>query len=250
MGQATLLVVADDDAVRAHMKDILSDEGWTILTAASAEGMFEVLGDHSVDLITLDLNIQNHRRLDLAQEARQMRNVPVIAVIEDISPDERVLGLESGIDEFIMKPYHLREVVLRIRRTLDLYERDIVYHDAVAFDHSIFDMKHRMIIPRDGDPVELTTMEWTLFSLFIQHPGRILSRDEISRRLFGRDWSPNDRSVDGHVTRLRHKMQPNGDEPYLIQSVRGIGYVFSGDVQEKTHVPSGFAARKSDDRRQ
>ena len=113
---------------------------------------------------------------------------------------------------------------------LERYQKTVEPPSRVLFDHSELDLKHKVARHLDGSPLDLTEMELKLLELFVRHPHRVLSRDEISNALHGRDWSPYDRTIDGHVARLRRKIETPGEAPLLIKSVRGVGYVFSGDV--------------------
>ncbi|KAA9006709.1 response regulator transcription factor [Histidinibacterium aquaticum] len=230
MSEITVLVVDDEPAVRETLRSGLIMEGWTVLEAWDRETLFEQLRDHEVDVVTLDLNLGEEDGLGIAVDLRNERNIPVLMISGRNQPFDRVQGLESGADDYIVKPFLIREVVLRIRRTLERYRGPVQSPAKLQFDHSELDLEHRVARHLDGTPLELTGMELKLLELFLLHPGRVLTRDEISNALYDRDWSPYDRSIDGHVARLRRKIEVPGDEPMLIRSVRGVGYVFSGDV--------------------
>ncbi len=154
------------------------------------------------------------------------------------TPLDRVTGLEHGADDYITKPFHIREVVIRVRRVLATYgligESPLRASEPrhIFFDGFLFDSRKREVRTSGGAHLELTETEVQLLELFLRYPGRVLSRDEITRLLRGHDWSPLDRMVDGHVSRLRRKVDAEGeDEPRLIKSVRGVGYVFTGEVK-------------------
>ena len=231
MDKATILVVDDESEVRRVLRAGLEGEGWSVLEARNRAELFAALDGNHVDLVTLDLMLGQEDGLDLARELRMQRNVPILMISARTDPFDRVRGLESGADDYIVKPFHIREVILRIRNTLDRYSHAVGGNHTVVFDHSAFDLRRRLVERLDGTPVDLTGIELQLLELFVRHPGRVLSRDDISRALHGRDWSPYDRTIDGHVARLRRKVEPGGDEPTLIRSVRGVGYVFTGEVK-------------------
>ena len=206
-------------------------EGYRVLEAGDRMKMLDVVQTESVDLVTLDLMLGREDGLEIARTLRATRNIPILMITGKSSPLDRVAGLESGADDYIVKPFHIREVILRIQKALDTYGHEIESQNSLLFDHTAFDPKRRVVKHLDGSSVELTGIELGLLELFIRHPGRILSRDEISRTLFGRDWEPLDRTIDGHVSRLRQKIELPDEGPSLIRSVRGVGYVFAGDVR-------------------
>jgi DNA-binding response OmpR family regulator len=225
----TLLVVDDEQSVRETLRAGFEGEGWTVLEASDSATAIKLLEHHPVDLITLDLFLRDEDGFVLAAELRARRNIPVLIISGGGQPFDRVKGLELGADDYVVKPFHIREVILRVNRILDNY-RNAVEVDVVAFDNFQFDMRRRQVTDGNGALVDLTGMELDLLELFVRHPGRVLTRDDISHALFEREWSPHDRTIDGHIARLRRKIEPPGDAPSLIRSVRGIGYAFSTDV--------------------
>ncbi len=232
----TILIVDDEAEVRATLRDGLTAEGWDVIEAADRSSMMAAIEENSIDLVTLDLRLGQEDGLDLATELRARKNIPILVITGLGDPFDRVRGLERGADDYIVKPFHVREVVLRIRHVLSRYRREIGDDQTVTFDHSAFDLQRKTVQHLDGVEIKLTGIEMRILELFVRHPGRVLSRDDISRAVHGRDWTPFDRTIDGHVARLRRKIEPPGQEaPQLIRSVRGVGYVFTGDV---AHSPS------------
>jgi DNA-binding response OmpR family regulator len=128
---------------------------------------------------------------------------------------------------------------MRINQVLRRYELEENNHpgdipEKIDFDHCVFDTRKRAVHKIGGDDLDLTETELRLLEIFVRRPGRVLSRDDISLSLRGQEWSPLDRTIDGHVARLRRKIEPESDSPNLIKSVRGVGYVFTGDVKPVT----------------
>ncbi|WP_456710035.1 response regulator transcription factor [Bradyrhizobium sp. USDA 4452] len=230
--QKTVLVIDDDPEVRAVLTSGLAAEGFVVNKAESREAAIKQLEQSTVDLITLDIGLGQDDGLQLAREIRTMINVPILIITGRAEPIDRVRGLEHGADDYVTKPFHIREVILRVRTLLDRYddtrENQRSVPDAYTFDHAILDLRRRALRRLNGEVIDLTETEIKLLELFLRHPSRVLSRDEINTYLRGRDWSPLDRSLDGHVARLRRKLEPLSDEPHLIKSVRGVGYVFCG----------------------
>ncbi len=233
-----ILIVDDEPVIRALLREGLEEEGFRTSEAASRESLYAALRKGDISLITLDIGLGKADGLELALEVRRTLNVPIVMISGRSDPSERVRGLEHGADDYIVKPFHMAEVVLRVRNILRRYSG---VTDALTnltqrprgqyrFPNGILDTQKRELRDYRGHPLALTDTEFQILELFVQYPNRILSRDEIMRRLRGRDWTPEERVLDGHIARLRRKLAPLPGTPQLIKSVRGIGYVFIGDV--------------------
>ncbi|MBE9638787.1 response regulator transcription factor [Salipiger mangrovisoli] len=248
MGLVTILIVDDERGVRDAMRAAFETQGWNVCECHDRQCMFETLNSRSIDLITLDIVLGNEDGLELAKELRKTWNIPILMISGKATPEDRVIGLEYGADDYITKPFHIKEVILRVRKTLDIYQREISTQSNIVFDHSQFDAQRGVLTHLDGSLVDLTWFEQRLLALFLQHPGRILTRDELSQALRGRDWSPEDRTLDGHVARLRRKIESKVSGPeMLIRSVRGIGYVFTGQVRTTREQTAPPAPDRNDD---
>ena len=235
----TVLVVDDEPRVRTVLRRALETEGFSILEASSREEAIELFGETPVDLVTLDLKLGHSDGLQLAREMRAIRNTPLVMITGKDNQIDRIVGLEHGADDYIVKPFNVRETMLRVHNVLKRYETPLGPSDngdrasgwrVRAFNHCVLDLVKRELQTIDGDLIDLTDAEFRLLALFVENPARVLSRDELARTVQGRDWSPLDRTVDGHVARLRRKLEGSTDEPRLIKSVRGVGYVFAGEV--------------------
>ncbi len=232
-----ILVVEDDHEICRLLKSAFEDAGYPVTQVHDRVSMLECLERLPIKLITLDIMLGNDDGLALAQETRARHNIPIIMISGLGRPLERVKGLEHGADDYIAKPFHLTEVLWRVERTLNRYysvsppigeaDEDL---PRFAFDHLYFNPTQRELRIGNGAPILLTPREFQLLRLFIENAGRILSRDEITRALKGTEWSPLERSIDGHVARLRAKLEPSTEFPVFIRSVRGVGYVFAGRV--------------------
>jgi two-component system, OmpR family, response regulator len=228
--QKTILVVDDDPDGRRVLMSGLAPEGFAVIEAGSREAAISHLRRSRADLVTLDIGPGQEDGLEVAREIRTIANVPILVITERAAPIDRVRGLEQGADDYVVKPFHIREIVLRVRALLKRYDnsgddRRVVAH-ALSFDRAILDLRRRELRGLDGKVVDITETEFRLLELFLRHAGKVLSRDEINSFLRGRDWSPLDRTLDGHVARLRRKIEPLADEPHVIRSVRGVGYLF------------------------
>lgn len=157
---------------------------------------------------------------------------------------DRVVGLELGADDYIAKPFQLREVVARIRAVLRRYQSlEAVASPAApesggkdqrfAFGEFTLSIPRRQLVKDDGDEIELTTAEFNMLVMFLERPNRVLSRDNIMDILKGNDWSPVDRSIDALVVRLRRRIEADNKTPKYIKTVRGVGYVFAGEIRKR-----------------
>ncbi|MGB0084383.1 MAG: response regulator [Rhodomicrobiaceae bacterium] len=236
-----ILVVDDDPEVRMLLRRCLERESYAVSEAQNGDELFAELERHPVNLITLDLALGGEDGLELARRIRAKRNVPIVMISGKGDTIDRVVGLELGADDYISKPFHLREVLARVRAVLRRYETGSqdASHPAgehpvrgrYHFDGYVLDTSRRELVGADGAIRELTTAEFNLLEILVQRPGRVLSRDNIMDLLKGCDWSPVDRTIDNLVARLRKKVEPDADTPGLIKTVRSIGYVFTAEVR-------------------
>jgi DNA-binding response OmpR family regulator len=233
-----ILVVDDDAEVRALLRKCLEREGFGVEEAANGAQMHACIEQHPISLITLDLTLGGEDGLDLAREVRAKRNIPIIMITGKGDTIDRVVGLELGADDYITKPFQLREVLARVRAVLRRYGTTEApaadtapAHERYGFEDMVIDITCREIGRTGGTTPELTTAEFNLLEIFVKRPHRVLSRDNIMDLLKGHDWSPLDRSIDALVGRLRKKIEPDPDHPRLIKTVRGIGYAFTADAK-------------------
>jgi DNA-binding response OmpR family regulator len=234
--KAHILVVDDEPQVVALLCEGFEVEGFAVSEATNKAELAHYLDSEKVDLITLDLGLPDEDGLLLARKVRAKHNVPIIMITGRNSPADRLTGLEFGADDYIVKPFLMREVILRARTVLSRYEslrRDGPmpgsHQERYVFEGGILDVRKRELETIDGTLVAVPAIELQLLTMFLRHPQRVLSRDEITQVIYGRDWSPHDRGLDVHITRLRKKIQ-KGDNR-LIMSVRNVGYVFTGEVE-------------------
>lgn len=239
--QQTILIVDDEPQVRELLRTGLEAEGFHILEAADGRQAMEHIARHDVSLITLDLKLGGEDGLKFARELRMARNTPIIMITGKGDAIDRIVGLELGADDYIPKPFLMREVVARIRAVLRRYVgsvpaamssgSDDAADERYAFDGWTVDIARREVHDPAGQRRDLTTAEFNLLVVFLHKPGRVLSRDELMDLLKGHEWTPMDRSIDALVARLRKKLEPESERPMLVKTVRGIGYVFAGSVK-------------------
>ena len=238
---ATILVVDDDAEVRALLRRCFELEGYQVTEAKDGNELRSRMQEHRTTLITLDLTLGGEDGLALAREIRSADNIPIVMITGKSDPIDRIVGLELGADDYITKPFHLREVLARVRAVLRRYEPTLqVKPDpqsaepdqrGFAFDRFELRSAKREVTELGGKVVDLTTAEFNMLQMFVERPSCVLSRDNIMDLLKGHEWSPLDRSIDSLIARLRKKIEADGDNPRLIKTVRGIGYVLAVDVK-------------------
>ncbi|OYX09818.1 MAG: DNA-binding response regulator [Rhizobiales bacterium 32-66-8] len=236
--QHHILIVDDDAPVRRLLRRCLEDEGYRVSEAMDQPGVDRILAD-GVDLITLDLNLGRTDGLAIARAVRQGSDVPIIMITGKGDMIDRVVGLELGADDYIAKPFHLREVLARIRSVLRRGAARTVPAAGpqsaaqARFDGFVLDFDRRELTGTDGHLQRLTSGEFDLLALFVRHPHRVLSRDQIMDLLKGHDWTPNDRSIDNQIARLRKVIELEPGQPRLLKTVRGAGYSFTPERLER-----------------
>ena len=234
-----ILIVDDELEVRAMLRAALAPEGFCISEAGSGAEMMDAIRIAAPDLITLDLKLNGEDGLRLARELRACSNVPIVIITGKSDIIDQVVGLELGADDYITKPFHMREVLARIRAVLRRYAGDPApagqacgaTSERYEFDGWLLDLTRRELRMPSSAVCELTAAEFEFLTILVRRPRRVLSRDNIMDLLKGRDWSPLDRTIDGLVARLRRKIEPENERPRLIKIVRGVGYAFGSEVK-------------------
>jgi two-component system phosphate regulon response regulator OmpR len=240
--QPHILVVDDERRIRTMLNRYLSDEGFRVSEAADGVAMREILDRDPVDLVLLDLVMPGEDGLSLARHIRQRSDVPVIMLTGKGELIDRVVGLEAGADDYIAKPFHLREVLARIRTVMrrvhpqpgsaapQASPSKEATGDTLVFQDWRFDLLKRELRRPSGDLVPLTAGEFDLLRVFARNPNRVLDRDHLMTLVKGRDWAAFDRAIDTQVVRLRKKIEPDPQNPQLIKTVRSAGYIFATSV--------------------
>jgi DNA-binding response OmpR family regulator len=240
LGPKHILVVDDEAAIRTLLRECFELEGFRVSEARDGREADAAIAAQPVDLVALDLNLNGESGFDVARRIRARCNLPIIMITARADVIDRVLGLELGADDYITKPFHLREVTARARAVLRRYESGAAAGQAAAgtgdvrfaFDRWVLDLARREFKSVSGEVQELTTAEFDMLTMFLRRPGRVLSRDNIMDLLKGQDWSPLDRTIDSLVMRVRKKIELDPATPTLLKTVRGVGYVFAAEVRK------------------
>jgi DNA-binding response OmpR family regulator len=236
-----ILVVDDEPEIRRLLRTCFEREGYAVAEAADAASTRAALEHDTVSLVTLDLSLGQEDGLCLAREIRARHDVPIVMVSGKGDTVDRIVGLEIGADDYISKPFNLREVLARVRSVLRRHEGSnrtalampSPAHEVYEFADWTMDVTSRELKDEKGTLRELTTAEFNLLEIFVRRPHRALTRDEIMDLLKGHDYSPLDRSIDALVSRLRRKIDSGPGTSAKIKSIRSIGYMFACDVVRK-----------------
>ncbi len=233
---ATVLVVDDDENQRWMVKTYLQKHGFTVLTADGGGAMREQIAQQRVDVVLLDVTMPGEDGFTLARFLREHHSVGIIMLTASTELLDRVLGLEIGADDYVTKPFEPRELMARIkallRRMADNSPRLSAGSEETAElplgDFKI-DVKARALLDKNGDSVELTSMEFDLLRVFSENPGRVFTRDNLLELANKDENSSFDRSIDSRIGRIRKKIEIDPSKPAIIKTVRGVGYVYPGN---------------------
>ncbi|MDX7920742.1 two-component system response regulator TorR [Aeromonas media] len=231
-----ILVVEDDAVTREKLTGYFEREGYRVTAVENGQEMRAVLAEQTVDLVMLDINLPGEDGLLLTRELRARSTVGIILVTGRSDAVDRIVGLEMGADDYVTKPFELRELLVRVKNLLwrislaaAAPSEPVVADDAVRFGPWRFDIPRRQL-SKDGVPVRLTKAEYEVLVAFVAHPGRVLSRERILTLISHRGDGPSDRTIDVLIRRLRGKMELDPRDPQLFVTVHGEGYLFAGEL--------------------
>ncbi len=228
MNNVTVLVIDDEENILNLVTAYLQAEGYTVHTAMDGLTGLKAAQKLKPNLIVLDIMLPGMNGLDLLQQLRRESDVYVIMLTAKSEETDKVIGLSLGADDYLTKPFSPRELVARIKAALRRYgtqNGNAANSQVLAFEHLRIDVDARRVW-KDDQPVELTTIEFDLLHALAEHPGRVLSREQLLERVWGYDFYGEDRVVDVHLGHIRKKIETNPSRPELIVTVRGVGYRF------------------------
>jgi two-component system phosphate regulon response regulator PhoB len=223
---ARLLVVEDDDTIRETVCEAMEMEGFTVTAATNGQSAWDLLNRHHYDLVVLDLMLPGINGLDLCRQLRQSESPPLILVVSARDTEtDRVLGLEVGADDYLIKPFGMRELVARCRALLRRLRTPVAATTSVEhFDLLLYPGECR--VSRAGFDLRLSPKEYRLLELFMQHPKRVWSREQLIEQVWGVDYIGDSKTVDVHIRWLREKIEDDPSNPSKLVTVRGFGYRF------------------------
>lgn len=233
-----ILIVEDELVTRNTLKSIFEAEGYSVFEANDGMEMHKILSGHKINLVIMDINLPGKNGLLLARELREHANVALMFLTGRDNEVDKILGLEIGADDYITKPFNPRELTIRARnllsRTMNLSgapaeERKLV--DNYRFNGWELDINSRSLINPNGESYKLPRSEFRAMLHFCENPGKIQTREELLKKMTGRDLKPHDRTVDVTIRRIRKHFESIPDTPEIIATIHGEGYRFCGDLE-------------------
>lgn len=230
MAHSKILVVDDDKKTVNLVKLYLEKDGYQVLTAYDGQQALEVARQKQPELIVLDLMLPEVDGLDVCRILRAESRIPIIMLTARTTEQDKLLGLDLGSDDYVTKPFSPRELMARVRAVLRrVGEEEHKGPPEVRFGDLVVDFIRHQAQLR-GEPVYLTPKEFKLLEILVKEPGRAFTRLELLDRVFGFDYEGLERTVDVHVMNLRKKIESDPSRPIYIQTVYGLGYKFTEDV--------------------
>lgn len=238
-----VLAVDDEDAILSLLDVSLSYEGYDVLTATTVAKFRKLTAENEVDIFLIDVGLTDGNGFSLVKELRQSSKAGIIMLSGRTSETDHVVGLEIGADDYVTKPFRVRELAARInavyRRTAARRQETAISTDVrpaqsegpsvdYSFDGYKLSTSARRIWGAQGQEIVLTTAEFDLLSALLRRRGQVLDRDQLMNALKGRDWESYDRAIDGLISRLRHKLPASNPSAHFIRTVHGVGYSFTG----------------------
>ncbi len=225
----TILVVDDEKKIVTVLKGYLEQAGFRVVTAADGQLALTTFRHARPDLVVLDLMLPGIDGLDVCRALRRESSVPIIMLTARAEEADRLIGLELGADDYVVKPFSPREVVLRVRAVLRRVEGEVAASEVLQAGGITLDLAaHQATVA--GRLMELTPMEFELLAVFVRSPGRTFTRTQLLQQIQDRPLEGFDRSIDVHVRNIRAKIEPDPKNPRYILTVYGVGYKLAEDV--------------------
>ena len=236
-GNGRILIVDDDPSVREMLAEYLGTHGYEVAQADRGTAMREAIEKSLPDIVLLDVNLPGEDGLSLARFMRERLDVGIIMVTGASGVADRVAGLEVGADDYVVKPFDLRELRARVKSLIRRRQSRPAAAPAgepsaarrasrIRVGACALDLDAHQLFAADGGEIPLTTMEYELLKAFVERPNQVLNRDQLLSLTRNRDWEPFDRSIDIRIARVRRKIEADPEHPEAIRTVRGAGYMF------------------------
>jgi len=228
-----ILIVEDEHKIARMVQAYLARDGYRVEVAFDGVQGWDMFRSLEPDLVVLDLMLPHRSGLDLAQKMRSASTVPIVMLTARAEEADRVAGLEMGADDYVTKPFSLRELAARVRAVLRRVDAEPTSEVLEAGPLAV-DLAAREVRV-DGQAIELTPTEFELLAYLVQHPGRALSRRELMEAIQERSYASLTRTIDSHMKNLRYKIETDPREPQYILTVHGVGYKFRREVDGPCH---------------
>lgn len=233
MQTPNILIVEDEVVTRTTLRSLFEAEGYSVHEAEDGEQMHEHFENHNINLVIMDINLPGKNGLILARELRDKKNVGLIFLTGRDNDVDRILGLEIGADDYLTKPFNPRELTIRARNLLARTTNSAEDEDLpskVSFNGWVLDGDSRSLISPSGNEFRLPRSEFRALHLFLNNPGKILTREQLILEMTGRELRANDRTVDVTIRRIRKHFESEPSDEDLIVTIHGEGYRFCGSV--------------------
>ena len=223
-----ILIVEDEPAMVQGLRDNFEYEGYEVISAADGmDGLNRAIADQP-DLVVLDVMMPKMSGLDVCKQLKARKpSMPIIMLTARGQEIDKVVGLELGADDYVTKPFSIRELMARVKAVLRRASPQAATAEVYRFSDVEVNVRSNEVL-RGGQPVELSSKEFALLAYFVAHPAETLSRDRLLDAVWGYENYPTTRTVDAHIVHLRQKLEPNPEEPRFILTVHGSGYKFVG----------------------
>ena len=228
----TVLVVEDEARIATLVADYLRAAGFNTILASDGEAALRQARSESPDLIVLDLGLPKRDGLDVIRDIRKYSEAPIIILTARGDETDRIVGLELGADDYVVKPFSPKELVARVRAIFRRAERSATPSDVIRAADVEIDTRRLRVTVR-GKVVDLTATEMQLLSLLASEPGRVFTRGQLLDAIRGVAFESYERAIDGHIKNIRRKIEPEPSRPVYIQTVYGVGYRFTDQFREE-----------------
>jgi two-component system, OmpR family, alkaline phosphatase synthesis response regulator PhoP len=222
----TILVVEDDRAIARLVRDYLEGAGFAVLMAGDGEAALQTARSTKPDLVVLDLGLPGRDGIDVIRELRRTSAVPIVVVTARGDETDRIVGLELGADDYVVKPFSPKELVARVRAVLRRAEAAPPAAEVIRVADLELDIP-RLRATVGGRPVDLTPTEFQLLATLARQPGRVFTRGQLLAAVHGVTIESYERAIDAHIKNIRSKIEPNPGAPRYVQTVYGVGYRFA-----------------------
>lgn len=229
-----ILVVDDEQKIVDVVKAYLEKEGFEVITAMDGETALNIFKKETIHLIVLDLMLPKISGEEVCNRIRSTSSVPIIMLTAKADEEERIEGISIGADDYLTKPFSVRELVVRVRALLRRSYRDVApLADILSFNNGDLEIDiKKMIVKKQGKTIGLTTNEFKVLTILLINPGQVFSREQLVEKAFGIDYEGFDRTVDTYIKNIRQKIEDNPKEVKYITTVYGTGYKFISNVSE------------------
>ncbi|WP_373777811.1 two-component system response regulator ArcA [Glaesserella sp.] len=238
MQNPQVLIVEDEAVTRNTLKSVFEAEGYDVFEATDGNEMNEVLEHQEIHLVIMDINLPGKNGLMLARELRENMDIALMFLTGRDNEVDKILGLEIGADDYITKPFNPRELTIRARNLLQrtmaekekAVKEDPQHIESYRFNGWCLDVNSRSLINPEGDVIKLPRSEFRALLHFCENPGKIQTREDLLKRMTGRELKPHDRTVDVTIRRIRKRFEEHSNTPEIIVTIHGEGYRFCGEL--------------------